>query len=375
MSDRCTRCILPNTYPGITFNNNGVCNYCTNYEDRWNNWTEKESTFINILKTNNQGKYKAIIGLSGGKDSTYVLHKIVKEYGIKDVLAFTYDNGFLSDGAKKNIDKIVNKLNVDYEYHRMPIQHERNLYQKIIEKKSSELCMLCMNPTVNIAIALAKKHQTKSIVLGGSPRTEPQFPLTMINAFDHKYLESIVGKENCSGELEKYFKYSRFSNSLKLFLANDIKFINLPIYIDWNPFEFVEILKNEYEWVDYGGGIPHFDCMLEPLIDFFMFKRLGFSKIVDNISVLVRRGLITRDEAIIKYKKEEIVNPPSFFIDEFCNKINISKDLLIPYINGDSLDYQNFDSNANTIKKIIPILRILYKINLIPEMVYKKYTL
>lgn len=371
----CNKCILPATYPGITFNENGVCSYCDVYENRWLNWKEKEKEFITILNKNQSGKYNAIVGFSGGKDSTFVLHKIVNDYGVKNILAFTYDNGFLSDGAKDNIQKTIKKLGIDYEYHKMPLKQERILYKKAIEKKSSELCMFCMNPTINTLIRLTKKYNTKTVIMGESPRTEPQFPLTMLNAFDYQFLKSVVGNENCEKSNSQYFKESKLLNSIKLFGTTKIKFINLPEYIDWNPFEIIELLKREYGWVDYGKGIPHFDCMLEPLIDHFMYKRLGYSKVVDNISILVRRGLLTREEALKKYEKEEVKEIPTFFIQEFCKRIGVEEKDFEPYLKGESLDYTHFKSNAAIIQKMSPLLKVLSTLGIIPDSIYRKYSI
>ena len=105
---RCYKCLLPASMPGITFNANGVCNYCLEYENNFKNWDEikerKKVEFQKILWKAQKLKraYDCLVPLSGGKDSTYVLYLCSKIYKLK-TLAVTFDNGFLSDLAKENI--------------------------------------------------------------------------------------------------------------------------------------------------------------------------------------------------------------------------------------------------------------------------------
>ena len=94
----CANCVLPETFPGIKFNHQGVCNYCSKFsgkallEESKNKYRLK---FENLLKTKQgQGSYDAIMAFSGGKDSTYTLY-ILKEKYKMNVLALTFDNGFI----------------------------------------------------------------------------------------------------------------------------------------------------------------------------------------------------------------------------------------------------------------------------------------
>ena len=377
MIENCTKCILPSSYPQIKFDSDGVCNYCTEYEARWKGWKEDKEKFLGICKAQlgENLDQACILGLSGGKDSSYLLHLLVTKYKFKNIYTFTYDNGFLSDGAKLNIKKLCEKLNVPNEIVRLPKEIEQKVYQASIEKKSAELCMFCMAPAVTALINHAKQKKANMILMGISPRTEPQFPIKMLNAFDYRFFKDVVEPKVCEKDVGKFFEFSKPSSALKMFLVNKINFLNLAEYIDWNPKEIISMLQTEYDWIDYGAGIPHFDCMLEPLIDHFMYKRLGYSKVVENISILVRRGLLSREDAILKYEVEEVKEPPTAFIKEFCKRIGVTEKDFEPYLKGESLDYSHFKSNAAIIQKMSPVLKILAKIGVIPESIFRKYSI
>ena len=92
MTDICTKCILTKSTPGIDFDQNGICNYCRTYEPMK---ILGESELIETLEIHKakKNKYDCMVGLSGGRDSTYTLWKLVKDYKLK-VLAIHYDNPF-----------------------------------------------------------------------------------------------------------------------------------------------------------------------------------------------------------------------------------------------------------------------------------------
>ncbi|MEM6530782.1 MAG: amino acid adenylation domain-containing protein, partial [Chloroflexota bacterium] len=114
----CTRCGLASNYPGVTYNADGVCSICDAYDD----YREKAQAYFHDMdefktvaeriKSRSSGDYDCVALLSGGKDSTYMLHGLV-EHGLR-VLTFTLDNGYISDGAKANIRRATDALGVEH---------------------------------------------------------------------------------------------------------------------------------------------------------------------------------------------------------------------------------------------------------------------
>ena len=109
---RCTKCLLPETFPFIQFDEKGVCNYCHSYKKK--NQPKPLSELQKLVepyrKTN--GQPEVLIPFSGGRDSTYVLHMVKEELGLNAV-AYTYDWGMVTDLARRNIARICGKLGVE----------------------------------------------------------------------------------------------------------------------------------------------------------------------------------------------------------------------------------------------------------------------
>ena len=104
---RCKRCILPSTYPLIKFDNGDICNYCIDYKKQVFLGTKKLEK-----KIGNKSK-KILYGLSGGRDSSYGLHYLINEFGLKNIVTFTYDWGLTTDTARRNISAMCSKLGVE----------------------------------------------------------------------------------------------------------------------------------------------------------------------------------------------------------------------------------------------------------------------
>ena len=140
---RCNKCILPYNFPYISFDNKGVCNFCNNYEKKYKNFNHNRHwDFKELLKKylDNKNEIKCIFPLSGGRDSCYGLHLIVKEMGIKPV-TFTYDWGLVTDLARRNISRISSILNVENIIVADNIKKKKILYKKkcyrVVKKTTS----------------------------------------------------------------------------------------------------------------------------------------------------------------------------------------------------------------------------------------------
>ena len=116
----CSNCVMDTTDLKIKFDSNGVCDHCNdffqNVEPNWNTGSSgKEALIKQIEKIKRDGKkrdFDCIIGMSGGADSSYLLHVAVKEYGLRP-LVFHVDGGWNSKIAVNNINVMINKLNLD----------------------------------------------------------------------------------------------------------------------------------------------------------------------------------------------------------------------------------------------------------------------
>jgi len=109
---RCTKCILPETFPYIEYDKDGECNYCKNHKFKNQSKSVDELKELVAPYRSNDGSPDCLVPLSGGRDSTYVLHFLKKELGL-NVITYTYDWGMVTDLARRNIARICGKLGVE----------------------------------------------------------------------------------------------------------------------------------------------------------------------------------------------------------------------------------------------------------------------
>jgi hypothetical protein len=114
---RCTQCILPSSGINIKFADKGICNFCRTYEKHKAKISDFDG-FLPLFKNRIdrvRGKYHydCMIGICGGKDSSYVAYQLCQKYDLNPLLV-TFDNGYLTDYARDNIKRIVEKLGKDH---------------------------------------------------------------------------------------------------------------------------------------------------------------------------------------------------------------------------------------------------------------------
>ena len=154
----CSRCILPDTFPGISFDENGLCIFCQtaitsdNYKENIIFLKAKMSEIIN--KVRGISEYDCVVAFSGGKDSSYTLKLLVEKYNLR-CLAITIDNGFISEQAIINCKTITEELGTDLLIYTPSFDFMKNMFAKSITsedihsksaiKRASTVCNSCIN--------------------------------------------------------------------------------------------------------------------------------------------------------------------------------------------------------------------------------------
>ncbi|MFC1917255.1 hypothetical protein ACFLXH_01200 [Chloroflexota bacterium] len=143
--NRCRNCNLPEGKFNVMLNDKGLCNYCEYFAQNNQailNFANREQLLTSRFeKVKGKYEYDAIAGLSGGKDSTYVLYQLVKKYNL-NVLAVTFENGFLTDFGRENIENTVKKLGVDHLYYQPDWDIHRKFYKASVQKLGNP-CIAC----------------------------------------------------------------------------------------------------------------------------------------------------------------------------------------------------------------------------------------
>lgn len=345
---RCTRCLLPSTMSEITFDTEGVCNYCLKYEKDFQDWDSikerKEKEFSEILSKAKKLRrpYDCLVPLSGGKDSTYVLYLCSKVYKLK-TLAVSLDNGFLSNPAKENIKNALKKCNADHIYYTINRENSRELFKTFLQK-TGDFCNACMRG-INYAIEISLKSFNIPLVIRGSGRrVQYVSQIKEISGLNTaSYFGNVLKGTDSDNKFRRLYSekhklefqkiVSGVSDVFKIPRTTLMRFIPQHIgmydYI-YLPFtEIIEIIKKEMGWSDGSGSVEHLDCELHD-VPFFKdtLKIPNITKNTFHRSGLIRQGLIKREDALIK-EEEELANQ------------EIPKELL-KFLNENGIKYEEY---------------------------------
>jgi len=317
---RCTRCILPASLEGLTFDENGVCNHCRKYESDFKEWDSiqdrKAKEFEEILgKARKLGRpYDCLVPLSGGKDSTYALYLCTKVYGLK-TLAVSLDNGYLSAPARENIANALSSCNADHIYYKINRNNSSELF-KIFASRTGDFCNACMRG-INYSIEFSTRSFNIPLVIKGSGRrvqyvsqlkgvsslNTPAYFANVIKGTEAYEKFGYLSSNKHKLELQKIT--GGIADILGIKRTTLMRFIpqHLGMYdYIYKPFtEIIEIIKKEMKWSDHAGSVEHLDCELHDIPFFKDTLRIpNITKYTFHSSGLIRQGLMTREEALLK---------------------------------------------------------------------------
>lgn len=171
----CKNCIMPENYPGISINREGICNFCVGYEPR--GYLGKERLVELLNSTEKRGEYDCIVPLSGGKDSTYILYYATKELGLR-CIAVSYDSGFQIGIAKENVRKACEILGVPLVLKRSPGDVESKFLTEtlLLSRGLGFFLSVCGNCEVilrTVSIHVARAHGVPFVLWGSSALESP----------------------------------------------------------------------------------------------------------------------------------------------------------------------------------------------------------
>lgn len=314
---RCSKCILPQTTPGISFDKEGVCNYCKSYNSRFSNWervkNQQHNQLMIILEYAKKLKrpYDCLVPLSGGKDSTYALYLLAEKFNMS-CLCITFDHGFMSDQAKINIRNAIERTGSDHVFYSLSQEKTINLF-RVFFKKTGDFCAACMRG-INYAVETAANRYNIPLVIKGSGRRVQYISqIEKGHSNSAMYFKSVMKNEQNFDQYKHFFsnwKNYELSKLIEL-LLNIVKIPPylmmkyLPYYIGiydylYEPYEkIVRLLEEEMGWSSKDQTIEHLDCLFHDVPSYLRTLRIkGITKDTFYNSGLIRQGIITRDDAI-----------------------------------------------------------------------------
>jgi N-acetyl sugar amidotransferase len=378
---RCTRCISDSTCPGISFDSKGICNFC-HLHDKWSLMYPNDDrgqvhlkAMIEKIKADGAGKkYDCIIGISGGRDSTYILHLAVVKYGLRP-LAVHFNDGFDNPVGGENMINITRKLGVELRTITSDWREAKDLKISFLKASVPEL-----NEGTDVGIAascfgVAKKENIKHILYGQSFRTEGIKPVSWAYMVGD-YLNDVQNKfgsvklrewkaENPNYHLgwRELFYYS---------IMQGIKVYSPLYYENYVRKEAEKIIIAEYNWV-YPGA-HYYDDLYWALITYVHRVKFNIDFRLNSYSALIRDGQMDRDQAIEAVKKPYVMEDPR--IIELCLKrLGISREDFDSWVKLPPKTFRDYNTGYGLMQLLRPGIKLVTKLGIMPEIVYDKYFL
>ena len=317
----CKRCCMPETNEGMNFDEMGICLACQSAEQKIHiNWEERKKQLKEILdghKKKSGNNYDCIIGISGGKDSTFQLHIIKNIYGLEP-LCVTFSHNWYTETGKKNLENMIDKFNVDH----ILFTPRRDVVNKLAKKSLNVIGDACWHCHAGIgAYVLQTAIRYKiPLIIWGEDASHASGRATHLESYkyDSEYFTKISAKvtfEQMTGDGVSMKQMSPYIfPSQKELEEVGIEGIFLSNYIFWDDERQTEFVRDTYGWQedDVEGtykGYKSVECKMSGVHDYAKFLKRGFGRGTDHASQDVRAGLLTREEGFELAKKFDSERP------------------------------------------------------------------
>ena len=369
----CKTCIYDSTVSEISFDQDGVCNYChqvKSLKKQYNTGSvvgkNNLNKIVNKIKIKGKNKkYDCIVGVSGGVDSSFMLHWAVSQ-GLRPI-AVHYDNTWNSEIATMNIAKITKSLDVDLYTYVVNNKEMDNIYKAFFAACVPAIDIVTDLGFTEILYRVAKKFRIEYVLEGHSFIEEGISPVGY-SYFDGKYIEDICKKHGVP-KFETY-PLMRFMTFMKWIIIYRIKKIRPYWYLDYSKEKAKSLLSKKYGWKYYGGH--HLENRMTAFSHSYHNPiKFGMDQRNNMLSALVRNGSMDRKKAIESYSSgpEIDVNLKEYVL----NRLNYSSKEFNKIINSKNMTWKDFKSYKNYFEKLKPLFYVLAKLDLVPMSFYLKY--
>jgi hypothetical protein len=334
---RCTKCILPETFPGITFDEESVCNYCRDYV-KVNVLGEEE--FGRVLdKYRNKGrKYDCVVPISGGRDSSFTLYSIVKKFQMR-AIALTVDSGAIASEGYRNIKRVTEALGVDHVWLRdeghieAAKMNAKIKFHAWLKKPSINTIVPVLNAAdkqMNARIFKYAHENGVPLVLGGNNIGNSTFEQEhfktgflgvfpnergVYSTFDKFKLSFLFGLEFFKNRHNYHWSvFNEYVGGAFVYFfealqkPKDVDTLGFYDYFYWNEKEVVSTVRGELGWEGATDTTAtwRIDDAAYPLIDYLYLRLVGFTEFDEHYSKLIREGQVSRSEALKRCSSDRV---------------------------------------------------------------------
>lgn len=351
----CSNCVMDSSDPNIKFDEQGICDHCHEFNDnvkpRWKTDQEGRLELERIIsKIKQDGKsrdFDCILGISGGVDSSYMLHLAVKEFGLRP-LVFHVDGGWNSELAVHNINVMIDKLGLDLYTEVINWEEMKDFQLAFFKSGVPHLDIAQDHAFVATLYHFADKYKIKYIMNGGNISTEcVQYPMKYYYYGTDMLQINDIRKKFCTNKMETYPFSSVFRHKVYLKYIRGINVVKPLNYMPYTKEEAISLLQDEYGWKPYPQ--KHFESRFTKFFEgYWLPERFGFDPRRVQLSSLILTDQLSRDEAL------EILEKPPYDpnkIDEDFNyiatKLAISTEELKSYFNMPKKYYYDYKNQVS----------------------------
>lgn len=330
---RCLKCVLSENFPKITFDARGICNFCNDESFYLTEEKQILKARVEIRKMfdENRGKheYDAILCYSGGKDSTYTLMLAIMKYNLK-VLSFTLDNGFISDTAFKNIEKVVRNLGVDHITYKPSYRFMKDLFrissiENIYNPKSltrvSSNCNSCISLLNITALRYALEKDIPFILAGFTLGQIPLNSIFFINNYEFlkESRKPVLDKlrQHLGNDVSRYLEIAELLLNRSDSFPYQVSLLAIENIPDNKIIENISTLGWE-EPEDVDGCSTN--CRINTFNNHLHEKKFGYNPYELELSHLIRKNLLTREIALSR-----LLDQPVSQIDSIYKELMIDQ--------------------------------------------------
>jgi len=332
MNQVCSECIMDKDDPEISFDEKGVCNYCRQFKAHPEDWQithdrlERWQAIVNKIKKDGEGKpFNCIIGVSGGVDSSFLVH-VAQTYGLAPLLIHAA-NGFDTELSKQNMACVAKNAGFDLKIVEVDPEEFRSLQLAFLRASVLDTDIPADYILEAVQAKEAVRHKIKYILTGWNWHSEAFMPSawTYRNKNDYTNLRNIHNKFGEGVKLRKWIRYG----FLEKYWDRKIHHIQKVCPLNYVPYT----KKGTIQWLQQNWGWqPYRDKHGENIFTRFyqryiLVEKFGIDKRKMHFSNLIRSGGMTREEALEEIKKSPY-NYEMFLQDKafILNKLRLSEE-------------------------------------------------
>ena len=373
MEDKvCSRCLFDTAVPGVVFGDDGTCSYCALHDQmdtQYPTGVDGETRFAQMVSemraAGRAGDFDCIVGVSGGCDSSFLIHEVVRR-GLRP-LAVHFDNTWNSPIATSNIYAMLEALDVPLETFVVDNKEYDDIYRSFIESGVRDIEAPTDIGFMGVLYRAAAKHKVPYIVEGHSFRTEGVSPLGWLY-MGGRYVEDVHRRFGTVPM--RTYPTMRFAQFVKWAAFSSIKRVRPLYWLHYHKESTKALLSAEYGWQWYGGH--HLENRFTAFYHtYFLPQRFDIDMRIVELSARVRSSQLTGEEAAAEMAEGPAVDPELVALVQ--KRLGYDVQRWEEVMTAPRRHHSDYRTYKSTFEWLRPIFWLLYKLDRVPKSFYVKF--